>query len=339
MISRFWKKFRVRDHKLEFCLLLLLIPVVFAAIFFFASTQHLRIEARTASAEVEISPGRPIAWAMDRALLLECSQLARIAARSRERTTKVPQEQIADGAEIELAAIEADGGKRLSTVRARVSLHGDGVVVELVAKTKLDGKATENAPGCSEDTSRVAVLDTGDGKRRGVRLPAQFHLKGASIGNGLTLEFRGDLLIGNDLTGGRQPLLTSGRLTFREVRSSWAQTFADAQFDIESRDLGLGDKVTINAKSGGDSSENASQGFLHIVRGQGSPEMSVYATAAASHTVIVRPFSLPEKPKANWFRRLLADEMIGKLAAILAFMVSAISLYFGYLQLKASARE
>jgi hypothetical protein len=160
-------------------------------------------------------------------------------------------------------------------------------------------------------------------------VPAVLHLNEKSIGNGLTLEFRGDLRVGSDASSGRQPLLTGGRLTLREVRSRGFPNIAHAQFDIETRDLGLGDKVTIASARDDKESEDASQGFLRIVMGERNPEMTVYATATADRTDIVRPFSEPERPKASWFKRLFADELIGKLVTIL---VGVLSLYFGVCQ-------
>jgi hypothetical protein len=302
----------------------ILFELILAALFlvvFFAATQHLRIEARTDSVEIEFSPGQPIAWALGGARLLDCSQLAQVASPARMRNIKEP---LADEAEISLAAIEEVDSKRLSTVRARVSVHGNDLVVELERLVKQDGLATASVPGCSKDASRVAVLDRGDGIRRGISLPAQLRLEGERIGNGLTLEFRGDLRIGNDVSSSSQPLLTSGRLALREVRSPWPwpwswlqQTFGIAQFEIESRDLGLGDKVTIAAPSPNEVSEDAPRGFVRIVKGVRSAEMSVYATTVVTQVEIVRPFNPPEPPKAHWLKRLWADELLSQLAAVI----------------------
>jgi len=291
---------------------------------FCAATQHVRMEARTDSVEMEFSPGQPIAWALGGARLLDCSQLAQMASRAGVRNIKKPQAPIADEAEIALAAIEEVNGKRLSTVRAKASLHGNDLVVELERLVKQDGKATATAPECSKDANPVAVLDRGDGIRRGISLPAQLRLDDERIGNGLTLEFRGDFRIGNDANSSRQPLLTSGRLALREVRSPWPwpwswlqQTFGIAQFEIESRDLGLGDKVTIAASSSDEVSEDAPQGFVRIVKGPRSTEMSVYAATVATQVEIAHPFSPPERPKAHWLKRLWADELLSQLVAII----------------------
>jgi len=285
---------------------------------FFASTEHLRLEARTDSVEIEFSPGQPIAWALGGARLLDCSKLAGVTPHAGMSNIKKPQAPLADEAEIELAAIEEIDGKRLSTVRAKVSLDGNDLVVELKPLAKPEGNATATTQECSKDASRVAVLDTG-GIRRGISLPAQLRLGRERIGNGLTLEFRGDLRVGNDANSSGQPLLTSGRLALLEVRSPWLQSlfqrFSNAQFEIESRDLGLGDKVTIAAPSRDEDSEDAPQGFLRIVKGLSFTEMSVHATSVTTRATIVRPFSPSERPKANWIKRVWADELLTKLAA------------------------
>jgi hypothetical protein len=283
---------------------------------FLAATEHLRVEARTGSVEIEFSPGQPIAWALGGARLLDCSQLAQVASRAGVRNIKKP---LADEAEIALVAIEEVDGKHLSTVRARVSLHGNDLLVELERLVKQNGHATATAPECSKDARPVAVLDTGDGIRRAISLPAQLRLDYERIGNGLTLEFRGGLRVGNDVNSSRQPLLTSGRLALWEVRSPWlqwlVQKLSNAQFEIESRDLSLGDKVTITAPD--KVSEDAPQGFVRIIKGVKFTEMSVYATAVTTRASIVRPFGPPEPPKANWIKRVWADELLTKLAAAL----------------------
>jgi len=320
MGNRFWKKLRdhwkkLRAHK--FVLYVLIPLALFSLAVFIIPTQHLRIEAKTGSVEIEFSPGQPIAWALGGARLLDCLQLALVAPPSRATLTKESQEQLKDGAEIELP----------STVRARLSLDGSDLLVELTALAKPKNVATMAAPECSKDRSRMAVLDTGDGKRSGISLPALLRLDGGNIGNGLTLEFRGDIRVGNDVTSGRQPLLTSGRLTFRQVRSIWPHWLADAQFDIESRDLGLGDKITVASLDG--DSEDAPQGFVRIVKEDRGTEMSVYATTVAGRTRIVHPFSAPESPKSNLFRRAWADEL---LSILVAFILTLISLYIAWLQ-------
>ena len=276
-----------------------------------ATTQHVRIDAKTDSVEIEFSQGQPIAWALGGARLLECSQLAQVTLRAGVQKIKTPP--IPNEAEIALVAIE-EVDKRVSTVRARISLHGNDLVVELEPLIKPKSDAMATAPECSKEASRVAVLDTGDGIHRGISLPAQLRLGSEGIANGLTLEFRGNLRVGNDVSSSSQPLLKSGRLTLREVRWHLMQIIADAQFDIESRDLGLGDKVRLTAQSLGE----VPQGFVRIVQGERSPEMSVYATAVAKSATIVRPFSPPESPKANWIRYLLADELLSMLAAAIA---------------------
>lgn len=295
-------------------LLLLLLCVVAL----WAATLHVRIEAKTDSVEIEFSPGHPITWALDGARFLDCWQLAGDAGvRNIKRTSR-------SVAEIELTPIE-EVSKHLSTVRARVSVDGNDLVIELEPVVREKDNVTAMPPGCSKDASRVAVLDTGDGVRRGINLPAQLRMGRERIGNGLTLEFRGRLRVGNDVTSSRQPLLKSGRLTLREVRSHRLHTVADAQFDIESRDLGLGDKVTLSL---GEVSEDAPQGFVHIVKGEKSTEMSVYATAVAERARIVRPFSQPEEPKANLFKRLLTDELLSKLAAVIVALGGLVRLFF-----------
>ncbi len=314
--------------------LFLLIPLaLFSLLVFFATTQHLRIEARTGSVEIDFSSGHPIAWAMDGAQLLDCSRLTQVATRVEKSYAKEQQARLADGAEIELAPIKEADSTRLNTIRARLSLDGNDLLVELKSLTKTKGDATVITPDCAKDGSGAVVLDTGDGKRRAIRLPAQLRLDGEGIGDGLTLEFRGDLRIGNDITSGRQPLLTSGRLTLREVRWRFVQWLGDAQFDIESRDLGLGDKVTLAERSHGEDGEDAPQGFVRIVKDEKNKptEMSVYATTVAGRTQIVHPFSSPESPKANLFRRIWADVL---LTATVGFIVTLTSLYFAFLAIK-----
>lgn len=322
-------------------LLIVLLELFLVALFvmvLLAATQHSRIEARTDSVEIEFSPGQPIAWALGGARLLDCSQLAQVASPARMRNIK----PLADEAEISLAAIEVDR-KRLDTLRARVSLHGDDLVVELERLVKQDGRATAPAPGCSKDASRVAVLDRGDGSRHGISLPAQLRLDGQRIGNGLTLEFRGNLRIGNDVSSSRQPLLTSGRVELWEVRSPWYWPLSlmqpmFGQFKIENRDLGLGDKVKITAPTPDELSEDAPQGFVRIVRGGRSTEMSVYATTIATQVEIVRPFSPAERPKAHWLKRLWADELLSKLTALIVAVGALFKWFFGH-ALKAPSKS
>ena len=56
--------------------------------------------------------------------------------------------------------------------------------------------------------------------------------------------------------------------------------------------------------------------------------MSVYATAVAERARIVRPFSQPEEPKANLFKRLLTDELLSKLAAVIVALGGLVRLFF-----------
>lgn len=311
-----------------FVVVVVLISVLLCFAVFWEATEHIRIEARTGFVEIDITTEQPIAWALGEAQLLEYPQLARMASQT---SKKERQERIAKEAEIEIAAIKDADGKCLHMVRAKASLDRDDFVLELEPMTMAISDIKATPPQCSNDASPVAVLDRGDGKRSGISLPAQLRLAGEKIGNGLTLEFRGNVRIGNDVSSSRQLLLTSGRFTLRQVRSSQAllQLISDAHFDIESRDLGLGDKVTIAVPSRGKVSDDLPQGFVRIINREKTTEMSVYATTVAAHVEIVRPFSTPEKPKAHWLRRLWADELLSKLAGLIVVLIT---LYFGFVQ-------
>jgi hypothetical protein len=307
--------------------------LAFALALLIATTQHVRIEAKTDSVEIEFLPGQPIAWSLDGAVLQDCKQIAAstvLVGASKKRLSNKPRKAEED-IEIELTSIENDNKQR-NTVRARVSLDGSDVVIEL----ELKGSTAATGQQCSKDGSRTAVLALPDGTRRGISLPAVLRLTEKSIGNGLTLEFRGNLRVGNDASSGRQPLLTSGRLTLRAVRWRSIAKYANAQLDIETRELGLGDKVTIASPQDGKDGGNAPLGFLRIVMGERNPEMFVYATATADRTVIVRPYSEPEKPEASSLKQLLADDLISKLVA---GVVGLLGLYFALRQFFPSRRN
>src|SRR5438309_1288901 len=48
----------------------------------------------------------------------------------------------------------------------------------------------------------------------------------------------------------------------------------------------------------------------------------------AERARIVRPFSQPEEPKANLFKRLLTDELLSKLAAVIVALGGLVRLFF-----------
>jgi hypothetical protein len=289
------------------------------------------MEGTTDSLAIEFAPGQPIAWALGGAVLLDCRQLAEVVGHTGGRDTQ-PATPLAEDAEIELAAIAEAESKRLLTIRATVSLDDSDLVVQLEPLVAASGAASETGPECAKDGNRTAVLVTGDGLRRGIGLPAQLRLAGERIGNGLTLEFRGGLRVGSDLMSSRQPLLTRGRVTLTAVRSPWLpQALVDPQFDIESRDLGLGDKVTIAPPSTLDLTVgDTARGFVRVVLGERTTEMSVYAAALASDAVIVRPYSLAERPKARLLRQMWADPQLGNLVTIIValagFLASLVTL-------------
>src|SRR5439155_13378136 len=104
----------VSSHIARICVVVFaLILFVLCVVDLWSATQHIRVEAKTGSVEIAVSPGHPIAWALGGARLLDCWQLAKLARRAGVSNVKKPQASIADEAEIELAAI-----------RARVSVDG-----------------------------------------------------------------------------------------------------------------------------------------------------------------------------------------------------------------------
>jgi hypothetical protein len=322
-------------------ILTLLILVIFVLIGAFG-TQHVRIEARAGTVEIDFAPGQPIAWATPGAELLDCKYFAQITSSDNARRPKPAPMQMGDGAELLIGGIvDKDQSKK---VRAKASVHkdsrhGDGLIVEL---SHPDGPACTNPTECLKQSSNLVILDNGSGSKSSICLPAQVRVKGDALTNGLTLEFRGDIRIGNDLTSSVQPQLTSGRFAIWEVRpgsTSWWEGWIEPQFEIEKRELGLGDKMLIAApvrtKSrtvqtvASDASrtflnDDAPKGFVRIAAASGdkAPELTVYAASPTKWTKIVRPFSPPEEPKAHWLKRLWADDLVSKTAAVIAALVS-----------------
>jgi hypothetical protein len=294
------------------------------------ATQHLRVEAATSLAEVEFSLGPPIVWSVGGGRLLEHGQLA---TPTTERTNKEPQTQALDGAKIgdeaqvDFAAIK-DANKCVHTIRAKLSLHGDELVVELERLVKPDAGTKQEMGQCSQVETALAVLENGDGTRRAIKLPAQLRLAQSEFRDGLTLEFRGDLRIGNDVSSSRQPLLKSGSLALWDLRREWPGVLqsvrpriVDAQYETDKRELGLGDKVWITGSASSDNSAEMPQGFVRVIKGDSSTEMSVYAATIASLARVVHPFRQPEEPKAHWMKRLWADELLTKVAALIGGLV------------------
>lgn len=299
------------------------------------ATQHLRMEAISTSAEVDFLPGHPIVWTVGGALLTEHLQLANLATQPKKKDAAAPVAKgvrIGEAAEIEFAAIK-DSKTCIHTVRAKVSLHGNDLMVELERHVKPAVDVKANNAECSQVASPLAILDRGDGKRRGIDLPAQLRLTQPEIADGLTLEFRGDLRVGNDVSSSRQPLLKSGSLALWELRSEWPEwlkwlrpMLVDTQFEIERRDLGLGDKVWIAAPTPSDSGAEMPQGFVRISKADAATEMTVYATTLTSLARVVHPFRQAETPKAHWLKRLWADELITKVGALIVAWLGASAL-------------
>jgi hypothetical protein len=302
--------------------------VVLVVLVLWSGEQHVRMEATAGTVEIDFAPGQPIAWATSHAKLLDCNYFAQAGSTDSVKTE--------EGSEVELGAIV--DREQQKKVRARVSIYKKDLLIELSALNEPACASGASPADCAKQASRLAVLDSGTGSKKSLCLPAQLLLEGEGLVNGLTLEFRGDIRVGNDLSSSLQPQLTGGRYALWEVRPSFLNYFAESQFEIEKRDLGVGDKLLIAAANSTVSMANAAgatdkaqatgedvpKGFLRIASEDNTrpPQMTVYAAAPAEWTQIVHPFSAAERPKSHWLKRVWADDLLSKVAAFIIALVT-----------------
>ena len=291
-----------------------------------AGTTYLHLEAHSEVAALMVTSGRPIGWSLDGGSLIECSALLDGAAGGANRG---PSAVLLASDLIELNAESDTGSMPRRALEVRVAIDGDDVVVELESPATISNPPVAALGQCATEPDRLAVLVSDTGARRGLRLPALIRLPGKALGNGLTLEFRGALGLGQDVTSSRQPLLLNGKLALREVRDPWLQRWVtNPQFEVESRELGLGDKVKLANPAGAQDSTNAPQGFLRLTRGERGPEMRVQAIALAAQAEIVRPFGRPETPRPNRLKVASRDDVLLVMGGVLvAFWTLGLALY------------
>jgi hypothetical protein len=315
-----------------FALLIFIVLGLILVVLVNRGTQHVRIEANTGFVEVKILPGMPTVWALGGARLLENPQFGQATSETTNQSSLRVPDKIANAqgakipidAEIELRAFEGGKNGCPDTVLARISLQREDVIVELEPLSMSKGDSQTSGSDCAKNIAPLAVLDNGSGVRRGLILPALLRLSGDQIDNGLTLELRGDLRIGSDVSSSRQPLLKSGRLALWEVRDrgSLSSLFFGRIFEIEQRELGLGDKLLIAERLRDRNKEDVPQGFARIVQGGTTAEMTVFVATVAAWAQLVRPFGAPESPRAHWINLFLADELLSVLSTVLGTLLA-----------------
>lgn len=279
-----------------------LLTALAAAVLIGSGTTYLQVEGRSGLIRVEMDPNAEIAWELDGAVLQECGDPARA------------KRELPEGAFIGFAAARSGEGQAAALPVATLRTEGDTVVVKLAARL-----SDIDSLRCEPAASTAVFQDPGDGTRRGLRLPALLRLPKDRIGDGLMLEFRGALRLGEELLTSRHPVVYSGRVAMRERRPEWAGAItSSAYFDLEGRDLGVGDRLNLLPVNGAAQPE----GYVRIAaedKEQG-PELTVTAATLAARAEIFRPTSRsqPERLHVNWIKIASRDDLVQLLLGALA---------------------
>lgn len=275
---------------------------VAAVVLTFSGTTYLQVEGRSGLVRLEMNPDAEIAWELDGAELRECAGDSTVGATL----------DLEEGQSIGFAAARPGGPAAQVLPVATVRVDSGVVLVKLSASL-----ADVDSIRCSGAASAAVFLDRGDGTRRGLRLPALLQMPKERIRDGLMLEFRGALRLGDELLTSRHPVVYSGRVSMRERRPDWAGSIASSSyFDLETRDLGIGDRLNLLPVDGAAQPE----GYLRISAEEKGPELSVTGAALAARAEIFRPTSRaqPERLHVNGVKVASRDDLVQLLLGLLA---------------------
>lgn len=296
--------------------------------FHHAGRMYLAVEAQSDVMHVGLAQGRPLSWPMEQFSLIECRELIGDRAQrkpAQDATNAV--RPLEEGTVVELNGIDparhATNQAGSQGVGVTVAVDRGDVVVTIEAIDSKDNRAVSD-PACTT-TRSGAVLHNADGTSRLLQLPAQLRLSGTGIGEGLTFEYRGRVRIGTDVASGRQPLMATGTVVLKKVRSSWLQKLgASPSFDIDERRLTMGDKVLLAPPAQGQGSD-VPEGFVRLRQTDTGPVMFVHAVSLAAQAELARPYSEIERPQATRLKALVRDEALRQW---LTYWLSAVGLFW-----------
>jgi hypothetical protein len=276
----------------------------------------LHLTANTRTLRFDVTPGPSIVWPLEGGQLADCKGLL---GQGASAATNI---KAGSSLEIRMPSVgqgqEAAGGLAVKTSLSR------GVLVLEFLKTA-EGKVLHESSdaSCGREAGPQLWLEDSDGEVQRVQLPAQVKIPLSSFGDPLTLQFRGQVVLGQDVSSGDAHLLESGTLSLRWVRSSWLQALPiSGQYAIESVPLSPGEKVVLGTSDA--DHQVAPEGFLRVQTGAAAPaQIQVFAVSPVAQVEMIKPFSAPETPQASFVRRVTRDDACLGLLSILFTIVLA----------------